>query len=77
MDKGEELLAETFNRYLSGFCISKALLEDYVKVVAKLENVPEQDVKDRVWNRSEEIYKEVKEKQIQQTEEWQKSKQES
>jgi hypothetical protein len=62
-----DVLAATFSRYLTGFALSKALLEDYVKVVAKLENVPEAEVKDRVWKRTDEIFKETLEKQRNET----------
>ena len=64
-----DVLAEAFSRYLTGFALSKAILEDYVKVVAKLESLPEQEVKDRVWKRCNEIFEEVKEKQNKQTQE--------
>lgn len=69
MAEKTDILAEVFSRYLTGFALSKAILEDYTKVVAKLENVPEQEVKDRVWKRCNEIFEEVKEKQNRQTQE--------
>ena len=62
-----DIVAQAFSRYLTGFALSKALLEDYAKVVAKLENVPEQEVKDRIWKRTNEIFDEVKVKHQEQT----------
>ncbi|HVX49865.1 MAG TPA: hypothetical protein VHB48_06900 [Chitinophagaceae bacterium] len=62
-----DVITAAFSRYLTGFALSKALLEDYVKVVAKLENVPEAEVKDRVWKRTDEIFKETLEKQRKET----------
>lgn len=64
-----DVVTQAFSRFLTGFSLSKAMLEDYAKVVAKLENIPEQDVLDRIRKRSDEIFEEVKAKQIQQTEE--------
>ncbi len=69
MDEGMKIITEAFSRYLIGFSLSKAVLEDYAKVVARLENIPEQEVIDRVKKRSDEIFEDAKAKQIQQTEE--------
>ena len=63
-----DVLTQAFSRFLTGFCLSKAILEDYAKVVAKLENVPEQEITNRVKKRCDEIFEEVKAKQIQETE---------
>lgn len=64
-----DVIADALSRYLTGFALSRALLEDYTKVVAKLENIPEQEVKDRVEKRANEIYREALDKQQQQTKE--------
>lgn len=64
-----DVIGQAFSRYLTGFSLSKAILEDYARVVAKLENIPEQEITDRIRKRSNEIFEEVKAKQIQQTEE--------
>jgi len=69
MAKTMDVLSQAFSRFLTGFSLSKAILEDYAKVIANLENIPEQEVNDRVMKRCNEIFEEVKEKQIQQTEE--------
>jgi hypothetical protein len=69
MAETKDVLAEIIGRYLTGFALSKAILEDYARVIAKLENVPELEVKDRVWKRCNEIFEEVKEKQRKQSEE--------
>lgn len=58
-----DIIAEAFSRSQTGFTLSKAILEDYVKVVAKLKNVPGQEVKDRVQKRCNEIFEVVKDKQ--------------
>ena len=50
-----DVVAQAFNRFLTGFCLSKAILEDYARVVAKLENVPEQEVIGRVRKRTDEF----------------------
>ena len=63
-----DVVTKAFSRFLTGFCLSKAMHEDYARVVAKLENVPEQEVIDRVRKRSDEIFEEVKAKQLQETE---------
>lgn len=65
----EGVISKAFSRYLTGFALSKAILEDYAKVVAKLENVSEQEVVDRVRKRTEEIFQETKKQQLTETEE--------
>jgi hypothetical protein len=64
-----DVITKSFSRFLTGFSLSKAMLEDYARVIAKLENVPEQEVIDRVRKRSDEIFEEVKAQQIKETEE--------
>ncbi|HMI79419.1 MAG TPA: hypothetical protein VK484_11540 [Ferruginibacter sp.] len=65
----EDIISQAFSRYLTGFCLSKAILEDYAKVIGKLGDIPEQEIKDRIWKRTDEIFKEVMEKQMQQASE--------
>lgn len=62
-------LEELVKYALSGFALSKAVIEDYAKHVAKLENVQEQEVKDRIKNRADEIFKEMVQKLAKPTEE--------
>jgi hypothetical protein len=62
MDKQQEI-SKHFSRYLTAFCTSKAMLEDYAKVVSKLEGVNEQQVKERVEKRAKEIAEEIKQEQ--------------
>lgn len=62
-----DVVTKAFSRFLTGFSLSKAMLEDYARVVAKLENVPEQEIIDRVRKRSDEIFEEVKAKQLEET----------
>ncbi len=68
MAEKTDILTKAFSRFLTGFTLSKAILEDYAKVIAKLENVQEQEVIDRVRKRADEIFEEVKAKQIEETE---------
>jgi hypothetical protein len=68
MKEKQDIIAESFSRFLTGFSLSKAILEDYARVVAKLENVAEQEVIDRVRKRNEEIFEEIKAKQLKDTE---------
>lgn len=67
MAEKKDILTKAFSRFITGFSLSKAILEDYAKVVAKLENVPEQEIKDRINKRSNEIFEEVKAEQIEET----------
>jgi len=45
---------------MTGFCRSKAILEDYSRVVAKLEGISEEVVKDRIEKRTNELFEEIK-----------------
>jgi hypothetical protein len=56
----QEQLTKQFARYLSGFCRSKAILEDYARVVAKLEGTTEEIVKERIEKRTNELFEEIK-----------------
>ena len=64
----QDVLVQAFSRFLTGFTLSKAILEDYAKVVAKIEGVSEQEVIDRVQKRNKEIFEEIKAKQEAETE---------
>ena len=59
----DKMLADVMSKFLTGYALSKALLEDYAKVVAKLEGITEQEVKDRVQKRMQEIFEEATPKQ--------------
>lgn len=63
MDKNETLDAVTlqFSRYLTGWALSKAILEDYSSVISKLENVHPEEVKKRVMEKTKEYFNEAKE----------------
>lgn len=56
----KEQLSKQISRYLSGFCRSKAILEDYARVVAKIENTTEETVRDRIEKRTVELFEEIK-----------------
>lgn len=63
MAESNEVIVKAFSRFLTGFSLSKAILEDYARVISKIEDVPEQEVIDRVKKRSDEIIKETQAKQ--------------
>jgi len=52
-------LAEYFKHFVIGYTISKAVLEDYAIVVAKIEGCDAEVVKDRIQKRADEIRKEI------------------
>lgn len=56
----KEELTKQFSRSLSGFCRSKAILEDYARVIAKLEGTTEEQVKSRIEKRTIELFDEIK-----------------
>lgn len=60
MDKKQGVIGKQFSRYLTGFCLSKAILEDYSKVIAKIEGIDAQQVKDRIDKRTKELFEEIK-----------------
>ena len=60
MNENEKVLANYMSRFMTGFSLSKAILEDYAKVIAKIEGSSEEEVKKRVQKRSEEIFLEAK-----------------
>jgi hypothetical protein len=60
MSNAQEHLSKQFSRYLTGFCRSKAILEDYARVAAKLEGTSEEAVKERIEKRTSELFEEIK-----------------
>jgi hypothetical protein len=52
-------LDEVVRHSMTGFALGKAILEDYAKVVAKLESISEEEVKARVRKRTDEIFRET------------------
>jgi len=54
----EDVLGKLFHKYLSGYTISQALLEDYAEVVSKIEGVDSNIIRERVTKRANEIRKE-------------------
>ncbi len=59
-NNAQDHLAKQFSRYLTGFCRSKAMLEDYARVIAKLEGTSEELVKSRIEKRTNELFDEIK-----------------
>ena len=56
----DNFFSKLLSRYMTGFCRSKAILEDYARVVAKLEGTSEEAVKERVEKRTNELFEEIK-----------------
>lgn len=57
----KDLLSKSFGQFITGYTLSKAILEDYAKVIAKLEGTTEEEITNRVRKRSEELFKQYKE----------------
>ena len=55
-----EKFSKQLSRFLTGFTLSKAILEDYARVIAKIEGTTEKEVIDRIRKRSGELIEEVK-----------------
>lgn len=60
MSKNLDLLTEQFSRYLTGWAMSKAILEDYCKVISKIEKISEEEIKQRIILRTQEIFDDAK-----------------
>jgi len=56
----DEKLSKHLAKLLTGFTLSKAILEDYAKVIAKIEGSTEQQIKDRIHKRSADLFEEAK-----------------
>jgi hypothetical protein len=55
-------LTEMFSKYLTGWAMSKAILEDYIETVAKLENSTPEIVKERIMKKTELFFEQGKAK---------------
>ncbi|MEO6176977.1 MAG: hypothetical protein ABIP27_17625 [Flavobacterium circumlabens] len=53
-------LSKMFSRYLTGWAMSKAILEDYSEVIARIESTTPEVVKDRIWKKTQEYFDEAK-----------------
>lgn len=51
-----------FTRFRSGFVLSKAILEDYCEVVARIENKTPEEIKERINAKALAIDKEIRAK---------------
>lgn len=49
-------LSKMFSRYLTGWAMSKAILEDYSEVIARIESTTPEVVKDRIWKKTQEYF---------------------
>ncbi|HYF70252.1 MAG TPA: hypothetical protein VD884_19065 [Ohtaekwangia sp.] len=58
--KEDNVLEKLLLRSINAYCLSKALSEDYARIVGKLENVPELEVLNRVQKRAFELFEEIK-----------------
>jgi hypothetical protein len=54
-------LKKYWGSFMTGFAMSKAILEDYAKVISKIEGVEEKEVQERIIKRTREIFTETKE----------------
>jgi len=55
-------LTKHFSRFRSGFVLSKAILEDYCEVVAKIEGKTPEEIKERINTKALAIDKEIRAK---------------
>lgn len=53
-------LTKMFSRYLTGWAMSKAILEDYSEVIAKIESTSPEIVKNRILKKTQEYFDQVK-----------------
>ena len=51
-----DALTKQFSRYLTGWAMSKAILEDYSKVISKLENTSKEEVQQRIMKKTQEHF---------------------
>ena len=56
----EEQFKKTISRFTTGFALSQAILEDYANIVAKIEGVDQEVVKERITKRADEIIRNIK-----------------
>lgn len=53
-------LTKMVSRYLTGWAMSKAILEDYSEVIAKIESTTPELVKDRIMKKTQEFFDQAK-----------------
>lgn len=53
-------LTKMFGRYLTGWAMSKAILEDYCEVISKIESSTPEIVKDRIMKKTQENFDQAK-----------------
>lgn len=56
----DDELTKMFSRYLTGWAMSKAILEDYSEVIAKIESTTPELVKDRIMKKTQEFFDQAK-----------------
>jgi Tat protein secretion system quality control protein TatD with DNase activity len=56
----DDELTKMFSRYLTGWAMSKAILEDYSEVIAKIESTTPELVKDRIMKNTQEFFDQAK-----------------
>ncbi|AVF49401.1 hypothetical protein OZ664_20045 [Elizabethkingia sp. HX WHF] len=63
MEKSEKESALTaqFSRYLTGWAMSKAILDDYCEVISKLENISPEIVRERIMAKTQGYFDQAKE----------------
>ncbi len=55
-----EKLKDSFSKFLTGWALSMAILDDYVEVISKLEGVEPSDVKNRITKSATEKFDKAK-----------------
>ena len=65
----KDVLNKGFGSFITGFVLSKAILEDYAKVMATLTEASEEEITTRVRTRADELFKVFKDELNQAVEE--------
>lgn len=54
-----EILSNQFARYLTGWAMSKAILDDYCETVSKIENKSVEEVRERILKKTQQYFDEA------------------
>ena len=56
----DDELTKMFSRYLTGWAMSKAILDDYCEVISKIESTTPELVKDRIMKKTQKYFDDAK-----------------
>jgi uncharacterized ubiquitin-like protein YukD len=56
----KDVMSKSFDLYLTGWAVSKAILEDYSEVIAKIESTSPELVKDRIMKKAQVFFDEAR-----------------